>query len=101
MSKAIIYSESSHAVSVFGEILNDIGYDHIDPKEQVAFCGVDSAADLQLINAGASIEPAAKLAEKLASVTSAAVILLADAEQCRAREDALRAAGVIVVEKPL
>lgn len=102
MSKAIIYSENNRATEVFSEILAAEGFDDIVAKEQVAFCGVDSAATLQLVNAGCnSFEPAARLAAKLASCTSAAVILLADQESCQTRGSELRAAGVILVEKPL
>lgn len=102
MSKVIIYSENSHAAEVFSEILAGEGYDEISVKEQIAFCGVDAAATLQLVNAGCnSFDPAARLATKLASCTSAAVILLANQEHCLARGSELRAAGVILVEKPL
>ena len=101
MSKAVIYSQSTHAVEVFSQILNAEGFATIDAKEDVAFCGVDSEATLQLINAGDNFEAAVKLAEKLVSVSSAAIILLADAENCAQHGAHLRAGGVIVVEKPL
>jgi len=102
MSKVIIYSENSHAIEVFSEILAGEGFDEIVAKEQIAFCGVDAAATLQLVNAGCtSFDPAARLAVKLASCTSAAVILLANQENCAERGNELRAAGVILVEKPL
>lgn len=101
MGKAIIYSENERAVTIFSDILSTEGFDEIAAKEQIAFCGVDANATLQLINSGTSFDAAAKLAEKLSSVTSAAVMLLADQENCLDRGAKLRAAGVIVVEKPL
>ena len=101
MGKAIIYSENERAVSVFSEILTDEGFESIAAKTQVAFCGVDADATLQLINAGDNFDAAVKLAEKLSAVTSAAVILLADQENCLTYGAKLRAAGVMVVEKPL
>lgn len=102
MSKAIIYSENARATDVFTEILTSEGFDDIVAKDRISFCGVDTAASLQLLNAACDcFDPAARLAVKLASCTSAAVILLANQESCLARGDELRSAGVILVEKPL
>lgn len=102
MSKAIIYSENSHATEVFSEILMAEGYGDIVAKDQIAFCGVDASAHLQLVNAGCdNFDHAVRLAEKLSACTSAAVILLADQEHCHARGEQIRSAGVLLVEKPL
>ena len=101
MSKAVIYSQSTHAVDVFSQILNAEDFASIDVKEDVAFCGVDSEATLQLINPAENFDAAVKLALKPVSASSAAVILLADAENCAAQGAQLRENGVIVVEKPL
>lgn len=101
MSKAIIYSENSHATEVFSQILAGEGYGDIVAKDQIAFCGVDASAALQLVNAGSNFDQAVRLAEKLSACTSAAVILLADQEHCHARGEQIRSAGVILMEKPL
>ena len=101
MANAMIYSESERAAEVFCSILKETDFAEITVKDTVSFCGTGTDVSLHLINSSENFDCAARLAEKLSGVTSAAVMLLADQEKLDSHAARLRDMGVMVLAKPL